>query len=96
MNRSTLTDRWQTTIPAAIRKALGLRPRQRLTYELVEGGVLIRPETGSLTDLYASLAGDAPAGAKADERRAAHASRVARHATPTDGPADGPGDGARP
>ena len=58
MIRSTLTDQGQTTIPAAIRKALGLKPRQRLRYELVEGGVLIRPETEHLMDLAGSLKSD--------------------------------------
>lgn len=80
MIRSTLTDRWQTTIPAAIRKALGLRPRQRLVYKLVDGGVLIRPESASLADLYGSLSNEVPAASRAEEREAARAAWVARHA----------------
>lgn len=55
MIHSTLTDAGQTTIPAAVRKALGLRPRQRLTYELREDGVLVRAETRTLMDLAGSL-----------------------------------------
>ena len=58
MIHSTLTDQGQTTIPAQVRKALGLKPRQRLRYELVEGGVLIRPETETLMDLAGSLHSD--------------------------------------
>ena len=44
MIQSTLTDRWQTTIPAKVRKALHLKPRQRLIYELMDGAVLVRPQ----------------------------------------------------
>lgn len=91
MIRSTLTDRWQTTIPIAIRKALGLRPRQRLTYELVEGGVLIRPESGSLADLYGCLANDIPVGTRAQERAAARNSRVERYTPADQSTIDGPG-----
>lgn len=55
MIHSTLTDQGQTTIPAQVRKALDLKPRQRLSYEFVDGGVLIRPETETLMDLAGSL-----------------------------------------
>ena len=55
MHRSTLTDRWQTTIPAAVRKALRLRPRQGLVYEIHGQTVTIRPEGESLMDLADSL-----------------------------------------
>lgn len=58
MIHSTLTEAGQTTIPAAVRKALGLKPRQRLTYELVDEGVLIKPETETLMDLAGSLKSD--------------------------------------
>ena len=78
--RSTLTDRWQTTIPAAVRKALGLRPRQRLTYELREDSVFIRPEREVLDSLYGCLAGSVPAAGKETERDAARAAVSARHA----------------
>ncbi|TWT88876.1 putative regulator PrlF [Pseudobythopirellula maris] len=79
MLRSTLTDRWQTTIPAAVRKALGLKPRQRLVYELRDGGVLIRPESETLLDLEGSLRSDTPPATKAQERAAARAARAGRH-----------------
>lgn len=84
MIRSTLTDRWQTTIPAAVRKALGLKPRQRLTYEVREDGVLIRPETDSLMDLAGSLPSKRPAGTKAEERDAARSVRADRYRAPGD------------
>lgn len=78
--RSTITDRWQTTIPALVRKALGLRPRQRLVYELREGGVLIRPEQEGLASLYGCLANDRAPATKDDERAAARAARAERAA----------------
>ena len=82
MLRSTVTDRWQTTIPSEVRKALRLKPRQQLTYELRGEGVLIRPETESLMDLAGCLKSDVPVGTKQQERdaaRAARADRLGRH-----------------
>ena len=79
MINSTLTDKWQTTIPAEVRKALHLKPRQRLTYELVEGAVLVKPQPETLKDLYGFLAdGQAPAD-KSEEREAARKARAAKY-----------------
>jgi antitoxin PrlF len=55
MLTSTITEKGQTTIPAEVRKALSLKPHQRLTYEICEGGVVVRPETENLMDLAGSL-----------------------------------------
>jgi len=60
MIRSTLTDRWQTTIPVEVRKALGLKPRQGLLYEVRGETVIIRPEGESLMDLAGCLKSDKP------------------------------------
>ena len=79
MIRSTLTDRWQTTIPAEIRKALGLKPRQRLIYELVDGAVLIKPQPETLKDLYGYLADGKSAASKGEEREVARQARAARY-----------------
>jgi len=76
---STLTDRGQTTIPAAVRKALKLKPRQRLFYEIREEGVFIRPERGKAIDLAGYLKSEVTAGAKAEERDNARAARLGRH-----------------
>lgn len=68
--QSTVTNNWQTTIPAEVRKALKLRPRQRLTYELTDdGGAIIRPSSAVLTDLYGSLRSAVPAASKEEERQ---------------------------
>ena len=79
MLRSTLTVRWQTTIPAEVRKALNLKPRQKIIYELTGDGVLIKPQTDILPDLYGSLSSEVPAGTKEEERKSACRSRVKRY-----------------
>jgi antitoxin PrlF len=79
MLTSTITEKGQTTIPAEVRKALSLKPHQRLTYEICEGGVVVRPETENLMDLAGSLKSDVPAASKAQEREAARAARRGKH-----------------
>jgi antitoxin PrlF len=76
---STITDRGQTTIPAAVRKALKLKPRQRLIYEVREDGVLIRPDRESPIDLAGRLKTEITAGTKAEERDKARAARLRRY-----------------
>ena len=79
MINSTLTDKWQTTIPSEVRKALHLKPRQRLIYELVEGAVLVKPQPETLKDLYGFLAdGKAPI-TKSEERELTRKARAARY-----------------
>ncbi|HEY5741097.1 MAG TPA: type II toxin-antitoxin system PrlF family antitoxin [Terrimicrobiaceae bacterium] len=77
--KSTITDRGQTTIPAAIRKALKLRPRQRLTYEILQEGVLLRPEAESLMDMAGCLKSKVPAATKTEEREKAREARLDRY-----------------
>lgn len=55
MLESTLTDNGQTTVPKGIRKALALKPRQRLQWNLASNGsVSVIPEPCALS-LYGSL-----------------------------------------
>lgn len=68
MLRSTLTDRWQTTIPAQVREALGLQPRQGLLYEIHGESVILRPEGESLMDLAGCLKSNRPPVSKDDAR----------------------------
>ena len=77
--KTTITDRGQTTIPAAVRKALKLKPRQRLTYEVRQDGVLIRPETESLMDLAGCLKSTVTAATKAEEQEKARDARLDRY-----------------
>ena len=79
MIQSTLTDRWQTTIPSEVRRVLGLKPRQRLVYELIEGAVVIRPQPETLDDLYGFLSSDKPPASKSVERDAARKARAKRY-----------------
>jgi bifunctional DNA-binding transcriptional regulator/antitoxin component of YhaV-PrlF toxin-antitoxin module len=53
--QSTITDKFQTTIPVEVRHALNLKPRQRVSYELrLDGSAVLRPEPG-LDELFGSL-----------------------------------------
>jgi antitoxin PrlF len=79
MLTSTITEKGQTTIPTAVRKALSLKPHQRLIYEICEGGVVVRAETANLMDLAGSLKSNVPAAGKTQERDAARAARLGRH-----------------
>lgn len=55
MLESTVTDKGQTTVPREVRDALGIKPRQRLQWDLAEdGSVTVRPEPSPLA-LYGSL-----------------------------------------
>jgi antitoxin PrlF len=55
MLESTVTDKGQTTVPKEVRKALGLKPRQRIQWDLAtDGTVTVRPEPSALA-LFGSL-----------------------------------------
>lgn len=55
MMESTVTDKGQTTVPKEVRDALGIKPRQRLQWDLEsDGTVTVRPEPSALA-LFASL-----------------------------------------
>ncbi|MYH18526.1 MAG: AbrB/MazE/SpoVT family DNA-binding domain-containing protein [Gemmatimonadetes bacterium] len=79
MIKSTLTEKWQTTIPAEVRRALHLKPRQRLIYELIDGGVVVRAQPETLKDLYGFLADGKTSSSKSEERDVARKARVARY-----------------
>lgn len=79
MITSTLTDRGQTTIPASVRKALGLKARQQIRYEIREEGVLIRPECTSLMDLAGALKSETSVQFREDESARARAARLKRY-----------------
>lgn len=66
MNESTLTERGQISVPAAVRKALHLRPGQRLRFEAVSANEFRvfappRKPAGPIASLgYARKLGAAP------------------------------------
>jgi AbrB family looped-hinge helix DNA binding protein len=81
MTQSTITDKFQTTIPREVREALGLKPRQRVSYEIRgDGSAVLRPEP-DLDELFGSLKPKRPVLSGAREKaevRTALAREVAR------------------
>jgi AbrB family looped-hinge helix DNA binding protein len=59
MIHSTVTSRGQTTLPKAVREALGLKPGDRLSYVIEEGEVRIR-RPRSILELAGMLKAYAP------------------------------------
>ena len=48
---STLTDKYQTTMPGVVRKALGLKKRDRISYTILpEGDVLLSRASDAVED----------------------------------------------
>jgi antitoxin PrlF len=55
MLESTVTDKGQTTVPKEVRDALGIKPRQRLQWDLSpDGTAVVRAEPSAL-NLFGSL-----------------------------------------
>ena len=48
---SRLTRKNQTTIPKAVVEALGMKPSDRLVYEIEDDRVVVTARTGSLVDM---------------------------------------------
>ena len=70
MAQSTITDKFQTTIPLEVRLALKLKPRQRVSYELrSDGSAVMRPAPG-LGELFGSLKLKRPAASAREEKQA--------------------------
>ena len=51
MSIATLTSKWQVTIPADVRRKLGLKPRERLSFQVSDEGMVVRP-VRNLMDFY--------------------------------------------
>ena len=68
MTQSTITDRFQTTIPQNVRKALNLTPRQRVSYELRPDGSAVMRPVPRLDDLFGSLKLTRPVASAAEEK----------------------------
>ena len=72
---TTISNKGQITLPVAARRALGLRPRDRVTIRVDRQSVVLRAAPGIL-----SLAGMAGRAAPRDEERAAAMKQAAaRH-----------------
>jgi len=71
MSQSTITDKFQTTIPLAVREALKLSPRQRVSYEVrPDGSAVLRPVPG-LEQLFGSVKLRRPVASAREEKQAA-------------------------
>jgi len=71
MTQSTITEKFQTTIPLEVRRALKLAPRQRVSYELrPDCSAVIRPVPG-LDELFGSLPLNRPVASPREEKQAA-------------------------
>jgi bifunctional DNA-binding transcriptional regulator/antitoxin component of YhaV-PrlF toxin-antitoxin module len=80
MTQSTITDKFQTTIPLEVRQALRLSPRQRVSYEVrADGSAVIRP-VPQLDELFGSVKLGKPVASARDEKRAARLA-IAREAS---------------
>ena len=80
MAQSTITDKFQTPIPLAVRQALKLSPRQRVSYEVrSDGSVVMRP-VPQLDELFGSVKLRNPVASARDEKRDARAA-IAREAS---------------
>ena len=55
MQESTITSRGQTTLPSAVRRALGLKPGDRLRYVLLDDGEVRLMRTRPVTELAGML-----------------------------------------
>jgi antitoxin PrlF len=71
MAQSTITDKFQTTIPLEVREALKLKPRQRISYEVrPDRTAVMRPEP-ALDELFGSLKLSRPVASSREEKQAA-------------------------
>lgn len=67
---STLTVKGQVTIPAEIRRVLGLAPHDKVAFWLEADQVRLRPATSIVAQTAGMLKSDQPALSPQDEKRA--------------------------
>jgi bifunctional DNA-binding transcriptional regulator/antitoxin component of YhaV-PrlF toxin-antitoxin module len=71
MSQSTITEKFQTTIPLEVRRALKLAPHQKVAFELRPDGSAVMRPVPSLDDLFGSLRLNKPVAGSREEKRAA-------------------------
>ena len=52
---TTVTQKGQVTIPGELRKALNIRPKDKIAFELTDGEVRLRPMRSRLTAGYGAV-----------------------------------------
>lgn len=60
MQSSTITSKGQTTVPEQVRKALNLKPHQKMIWEILEDGTVKVCPLPSLIDFIGCLKSDVP------------------------------------
>ena len=80
MTQSTITEKFQTTIPLEVRRALKLAPRQRVSYEVRPDGSAVMRPVPSLDELFGSVKLGRPAANPREEKQAAR-DAIAREAS---------------
>ena len=73
MTHSTITEKFQTTIPLEVRVALKLKPLQRLSYEVHSKGSTVEPPTPDLSVLFGSIKTKRVVATPDEEKQAARA-----------------------
>ena len=71
MTQSTITDKYQTTIPLEVREALHLKPRQRVSYEVRPDGTAVMRPVPRLDELFGSVKLGRPVANIREEKEAA-------------------------
>lgn len=71
MAQSTITDKFQTTIPLEVRQALKLTPRQRVDYEVRPDGSAVLRAVPRLDQLFGSIKLKRPVASTREEKAAA-------------------------
>jgi AbrB family looped-hinge helix DNA binding protein len=52
---TTMTQRGQVTVPAEVRRMLGLKPREKVAFAIDDGEVRLRPARYTLDTVYGSV-----------------------------------------
>jgi AbrB family looped-hinge helix DNA binding protein len=52
---TTITQRGQVTIPAEVRRVLGVKPRDKVTFTILDGEVRLAPVSLTLESAYGSV-----------------------------------------
>ena len=52
---TTMTQRGQVTVPAEVRRLLGLKPRDKVAFEIDDGNVRLAPVTYTLESVFGSV-----------------------------------------
>jgi bifunctional DNA-binding transcriptional regulator/antitoxin component of YhaV-PrlF toxin-antitoxin module len=81
MTQSTITDKFQTTIPLEVRRALKLSPRQKVAYEVRPDGSAVMRSVPRLDDLFGSLKTNRPVASIREEKQAARSAMARETAT---------------